>query len=305
VGQEHFIRQLASILAERTSHAYLFHGPSGCGKTTLARICGAKLGCKDIDIIEVDGATNNGIDNIRQLQQAVRYMPLTGGAATAVIIDECHRVTGAAFDSMLKIIEEPPAHLFWFFCTTEPQKVPNTIRGRCQQFAVRAVEPANLEALLTGVAKFEGIKLPIEVVRFIAGKSLGSPRRALINLERCIDCKSVREAATAIEQVVDEEAVLELARFLCQFEKKRPWAKAMELFEKIGSDKDDGGGNVEGARVQIMHYIAACLRKAPKDETATVYLSMLEAFAEEIKAREGKAALLLSIGRALFASKDV
>ena len=246
----------------------------------------------------------NGIDNIRQLQQSVRYAPLTGAPATAVILDECHRVTGAAFDSMLKIVEEPPAHLFWFFCTTEPQKVPNTIRSRCQQFSVRAVAPSKITDLLTTVAEEEGIDAPTEIISYIAGKSMGSPRRALINLERCAGCTTVKEAATAIEQVLDEDAVLELARFLCQTGKKRPWPKAMELLDKVAGGKDEGGSNAEGIRIQIMHYIAACLKNAPNDAAAIGWLGMLEAFAEEIKAREGKAALLLAIGRALFVSRD-
>lgn len=297
VGQGHFIKELAGFISERTAHAFLFHGPSGCGKTTLARICARKLGCGDLDIVEIDGATNNGIDNVRQLQQAVRYQPLTGNSVTAVIIDECHRISAQAFDSLLKIIEEPPKHLFWFFCTTDPQKMPNTVRNRCQQFTVRPVEPQPLTDLLKNINKAENLDIPDNVLAYIAGKSLGSPRRALVNLERCVGCTTIKEAAVATEQVLDEDAVLALAQFICQFEKKRPWAKAMELLEKIGDN------DAEGTRLQIMHYIAACLRKAPNDTTATVYLSILEAFSEDIKTREGKAALTLAIGRALFAGQ--
>jgi DNA polymerase-3 subunit gamma/tau len=101
IGQDHFIKQLGDITSDRTSQAYLFHGPAGCGKTTLARICARKLGCKPSDIIEHDGATKNGVEEMRNLQTAVRYKPIGGGSVRAVILDEVHRVTGQAFDSIL------------------------------------------------------------------------------------------------------------------------------------------------------------------------------------------------------------
>lgn len=300
LGQGHFIKQLAAILTERKAHAYLFHGPSGCGKTTLARICAAKLGCQKQDIMEVDGATNNGVEHTRHLQELVRYKPLSGSDAMAVIIDECQRITAAAYDSLLKVIEEPPPHLFWFFCTTEPTKVPITVRNRCQQFAVREVTHTDLGTLLTRVAKAEGISLDASILEYIATKSGGSPRRALVNLERCIGVASRKEAAVAMEQVVNEDAVLELCRFLCGTGAK-PWAKAMDIVTRITGAKE-AVPNAEGIRIMVVHYIAKCLKESSEEE-AVNFLSTLECFSQPFLDRDGTSALMLALGRALLAGK--
>lgn len=294
IGQDHFIKQLAGIVADRTARAYMFYGPSGCGKTTLARICATELECKPADILEHDGATKNGVGDLRELQEAVRYKPLGGGKHRAVILDEAHRITGAAFDTLLKIVEEPPAHLFWFFCTTNPSKVPKTIQTRCQKFAVREMTPDALTGLLTKVAKLEGIPVPPDVLAYIATKSYGSARNALVNLERCADAKTMKEAAKGLEQVADEEQVIALCRLLCQFDKSRPWPKVMELLGKIEET------NGESIRILIAHYIGACLKGARSDADAVQYLKMLDAFSTPLPQSEQKPALLLAIGRALL-----
>lgn len=295
LGQDHFIKELAGIVADKAAHAYLLHGPAGTGKTTLARICAKQLECSDLDLIEVDGATKNGVDEMRSLQQTVRYKPIGGGRIRAVILDEAHRVTGNAWDSILKIVEEPPSHLFWFFCTTNAAKVPTTIRSRCQQFSLRDVNPRMLQNLMTRVAKAEGIKLPEDVLAYIATKSQGSPRRALVNLERCANAKSMKDAARSLEQVVDEDNVIELCRFMCQFEKRRPWTKAMELVDKVGE------ANAESIRIVMVNYIGSCLKGAKSDEDATQYLAMLEAFATPFPPNVERPMLMLAIGKALLA----
>ncbi len=300
LGQGHFIKKLTGFIANRSAHAYMFHGPSGCGKTTLARICATKLGCSKADILEVDGATNNGVEHTRHLQEITRYKPVSGGDAIAVIIDECHRITSAAYDTLLKVIEEPPPHLFWFLCTTEPTKVPVTIRNRCQQFAVREVPPNVLAALLTRVAKADKIDLPDDILEYIAAKSGGSPRRALVNLERCDGVTTRKEAAVAMEQVLNEDAVLELCRFLCSTGSK-PWAKAMDIVTRITGTKE-AVPNAEGIRIMVVHYIAACLKKA-SDEEALGFLPLLECFSQPFLDRDGNAALMLALGRALLADK--
>lgn len=302
LGQGHFTKKLADIVAKRNTHAFLFHGPSGTGKTTLARILASMLGCAPGDVREIDGATNNGVDHMRALQDSVRYPPLSGEGIAVVIMDECHRVTAQAFDSILKLIEEPPDHLFWLFCTTEPTKVPVTVRNRCQQFALRPVPPDKLQQLLEYVADAEGYTTPDEVLQYVASKSDGSPRRALINLERCSGATTRKEAAGLMEQVLNEDAVLELCRFLCGTG-NRTWAKAMEIVKKIGIGSDTTHTNAEGVRVVLVHYIAAALLNAEMEEDAVRFLTLLQPFSETFVQRDGKASLMLAIGRALLTAE--
>lgn len=295
IGQSHFIKKLAEMVNDRTAHAFLFHGPSGCGKTTLARICANQLGCEAQDLIEHDGATKNGVDQLRDLQESVKYKPLGRGKHRAVILDEAHRISAQAFDSILKIVEEPPPHLFWFFCTTAPAKVPVTIRNRCQQFAVREVPPDDLTTLMKQVAKQEGIKLSDDLLRYIASKSSGSPRRALVNLERCVGVTSKRDAAAALEQVQNEDAIGELGRFICNVDGGRSWIKAMDLVKKVGED-----ANPESIRIGIAQYIAACLQNAKSDKEAVAYLTVLEPFSTPFGIGDAKPSLMLALGRALL-----
>ncbi len=137
VGQDHMMPGLKALITKRNSHAGLFHGPSGCGKTTLARILAHGLDAGK-NITEVDAARNTGIDAMRQVADNAQYNAF-GGGNRAVIVDEAHGLSKQAWNSLLKAIEEPPKHLFWFFCTTEPAKVPQVIRTRCSLFEVKLV----------------------------------------------------------------------------------------------------------------------------------------------------------------------
>lgn len=294
VGQAGILKRLPEILEKRAAHAFLLHGPSGCGKTTVARICAKKLGCAPHAIREVDGATHTGIDAVRALQESVRYRPLGGSPARAVIVDEAHRLSGAAWDAMLKILEEPPSHLFWFICTTNPKKIPQTIHTRCHVMPFREVSPNDLQELLEDVAKKEGIDLDDQLISYIASKSLGSPRRALVNLEACRDAKDKKDVASRINQIVEEDAILQFCQFIVS-KKRRTWAAAMEKFEKIEKEP------AESIRIVMVRYLAGCLRKAEGDDDATHFLSILENWAEPYHDAEGHAPLLLSIGRTLLA----
>ena len=166
VGQEHVTRTLKNAVEQnRLAHAYLFVGPRGIGKTSTARIlakalncihgptvtpCGVCDSCKEIaggnslDVLEIDGASNNGVEQVRELRDNVRYAPVKG-KYKIYVIDEVHMLTSAAFNALLKTLEEPPAHVKFIFATTEPQKVLPTILSRCQRFDLRRI-PTNLIA---------------------------------------------------------------------------------------------------------------------------------------------------------------
>src|SRR5688572_31030844 len=182
VGQEHVTRTLGNAFAAgRVHHAFLFCGPRGCGKTTLARIVGKALNCaasttsaepcgvcaactsisngSAVDYQEMDGASNRGIDAIRELTEAVRYQPAVL-RKKVYVIDEVHMLTPEAFNALLKTLEEPPPHVTFVLATTEPHKLPNTILSRCQRYDVKLVPASRLAAHLARI--FAAEQLAIE-----------------------------------------------------------------------------------------------------------------------------------------------
>ncbi len=191
VGQDHISRTLRNAINEsRVHHAYLFTGPRGVGKTTSARIFSKeviKKGLLDagndieieklenLDIIEIDGASNNSVDDIRNLRENSKYPPSIG-KYKIYIIDEVHMLTKAAFNALLKTLEEPPAHLIFVFATTEPHKVPATIISRCQRFDFLRMSIPNIISQLKMIADKDGIKIEESALLTIAKKADGSMR---------------------------------------------------------------------------------------------------------------------------------
>ena len=197
VGQEHITTTLKNaITMKRVHHAYLFTGPRGVGKTTCARILARALNClhpvnqepcnacsnctdmlegRNMDIVEIDGASNNSIDDVRKLRDNVKYAPVSG-AYKMYIIDEVHMLSTAAFNALLKTLEEPPAHLIFVFATTEINKVPATFLSRCQRFDFRRMEIDTISDHLAKIARAEGIAIDEESLIAIAKKADGSMR---------------------------------------------------------------------------------------------------------------------------------
>ena len=200
VGQEHVTRTLANAFAQgRVHHAFLFCGPRGVGKTTLARILGRALNCEKgptaepcgvcqpcttiaagsaVDYIEMDGASNRGIDAIRDLTEAVRYQP-AALRKKVYVIDEVHMLTTEAFNALLKTLEEPPPHVTFVLATTEPQKVPVTILSRCQRYDFKLVPGSRLAGHLAAIFQREGIQVEPGALEVLVRESGGSVRDAL------------------------------------------------------------------------------------------------------------------------------
>ncbi|MCF7876425.1 DNA polymerase III subunit gamma/tau [Candidatus Bipolaricaulota bacterium] len=223
VGQEGPVRILQnSVKKGETSHAYLFAGPRGTGKTSVARILAKALNCEDsrdgepcnkcssckkidngtvLDIVEIDGASNRGIDKIRELREEVNFAPAEL-QNKVYIIDEVHMLTPQAFNALLKTIEEPPDRVTFIFATTEPEKVPATIISRCQVFEFTEIARPEIESRLRKVASSEGVQITEEALNLISSRARGSMRDGLVVLEQIISYDS--------EGKVDREDLFEL-----------------------------------------------------------------------------------------------
>jgi DNA polymerase-3 subunit gamma/tau len=207
VGQEHISTTLKNaIAAKRIAHAYLFSGPRGTGKTSTAKILAKALNCvqgptiqpcntcnsclritdgSSMDVLEIDAASNRGIDEIRELREKVKFTPVDG-KFKVYIIDEVHMLTTEAFNALLKTLEEPPAHAIFILATTEPHKIPATILSRCQRYDFRRIESEDIVGRLRKVAESLQVQADEEALELIARAAEGGMRDALSILDQCI-----------------------------------------------------------------------------------------------------------------------
>lgn len=250
VGQENIIAALRNAVREgKTAHAYLFTGPRGTGKTSVAKIIAKALNCEDLidgepcnrcsscrdinqgnfmDVIEIDAASNRGIDEIRDLREKVRIAPAQG-KTKVYIIDEVHMLTTEAFNALLKTIEEPPQGVVFILATTEPQKIPATIRSRCQVYNFRRLTPDEILARLQKVAESNGIQLDEEAGTLIARRANGGLRDALSILDQV---QSYREDHISKEDVLDVLGLVD-DMFLAQLINHALQGETAELVEKL------------------------------------------------------------------------
>lgn len=215
-GQEHVVDTLQkSIASERVAHAYLFSGGRGTGKTTVARILAHELGVSDKDLYEMDAASNRGIDDIRVLREGVYAMPFES-KYKLYIIDEAHALTKEAWQALLKTLEEPPAHCIFVLATTELDKVPETIRSRCEVYAFKQPTREMLAEIVIDTAKREGFTLDRAGADLIALLAEGSFRDALSILQKILsNTESKKVDSTIIETIAGAprgEIVREIVR---------------------------------------------------------------------------------------------
>src|SRR5579864_5967361 len=209
IGQEHVTRTLQNAIEQgRSAHGYIFSGHRGIGKTTVARILAMALNCRSkdrpvpepcgvcescteiragnsVDVIEIDAATNRGIDEIRELREAARYRPARD-RFKIYILDEAHQITDAAFNALLKTLEEPPDHIVFMMATTQPEDIPQTVRSRCQHFSFHAVKLADILGQLRAIADAEGVLADDAALSLLAEAGDGSMRDALSIMDQAI-----------------------------------------------------------------------------------------------------------------------
>lgn len=291
VGQDEICQSLGNVLRRNTARTFLFCGPSGCGKTTLARIASNMLHVERQGILEIDGATYTGIDDMRRVQDVLLFRAFGKQGNRAIIIDESQGLSKQAWSSILKATEEPPEHVTWFFCTTEPTKVPDAIKTRSVSYTLNLVQEHSLRKLCASVCKSESIKAPTDVLDLVVREANGSPRQMLVNLEKCRDAVDKSEAAKLLRTLLDNDATLELCRFLL---KKGSWQRAIVILKKLAD------ASPEGIRISVCNYMGSVARDARTDGDAMHALSIINIFSTPFNPSERDAPLMLAIGRVLF-----
>jgi DNA polymerase-3 subunit gamma/tau len=307
IGQEHVTRTLKNAIEqERIAHGYIFSGHRGIGKTTVARILAMALNCRSsdkpvaepcgvcdscteiragnaVDVIEIDAATNRGIDEIRELREAARYRPARD-RFKIYILDEAHQITDAAFNALLKTLEEPPGHVVFMLATTQPEDIPQTIRSRCQHFSFRAVKFEQIVEQLRDLCGRENIHADEDALALLAEAGDGSMRDALSILDQAIASSQGKLSADAVRQLIGvapsgilEEIMQAVAR-----------SSSEEILQTVDRLLAEGQNPVHFAR-QLVRF----LRNATVAKVAGADSSLLQISSDE-RARVSRVADLFS-----------
>lgn len=302
---------------KKIGHAYLFFGPRGVGKTSIARILAKRLNCKNPqgpepcnectscveitkgysqDVFEIDAASNRGIEHIRELRENVKFTPMSG-KYRVYIIDEVHMLSEAAFNALLKTLEEPPAHVVFILATTEYHKIPETILSRCQDFVFKKVPLAVLQSHVENICKKENIQYDEEGLFWIARKGDGSVRDTLSFMEQAIIYTDSQLTAKNIREMIGYRGVDEFILFLhslIQPEKNAEVFKTLETLFKDGQDLFQFSWN----NLEMINTLILALQNLLEPETSNIPMEDVDKLKKEF--REFDPTVLNFIAERLF-----
>lgn len=320
VGQEHIRKALTNALESgRISHAYLFTGPRGTGKTSTARILAKALNCEkgptpypcntcdhcreitegtSADVIEIDAASNRGIDEIRKLREQVHFAPVSS-RYKVYIIDEVHMITADAFNALLKTLEEPPEHVVFILATTEPQKIPTTIHSRCQRFDFRRVTVDDIAAHLQKVAEGSNINAEPDALRLMAIQADGGMRDAVGLLDQCSIMANPVTAET-VRQVLGI-AGRDTMRALVEKIGRRDLPAALDLLNQLMDD----GKDVTQVLTELLEYMRALLLYQADPAYQEIYLTDTAENLKTVEPLFTRSRILAATARIHEASLDV
>jgi len=248
-GNEAVVKALKSKLKSKDiPHSFLITGPSGCGKTTIARIIKTELGCSDDNYKEVDSADFRGIDSIREIRKQMNTKGL-GGGIKVYLLDECHQISKDGQSALLKALEDTPPHVYFILATTDPQKLLPTIKTRCTTYNVEPLTQAHMEKFLAEICDSEAKKVPEKVLAQIAMDSMGSPRAALVILDKVIDMKKKDMEEAAKQAAIQENQSIELYQAVI---KKKGWKAISAIIKGLNEEP-------ETIRIKGMFYFEAVL----------------------------------------------
>ncbi|HEV2213683.1 MAG TPA: DNA polymerase III subunit gamma/tau, partial [Terracidiphilus sp.] len=315
-GQDHVTRTLLNALGQdRVAHGYIFSGHRGIGKTTIARILAQALNCRNavgsaerptpepcgqcdscneirlgsaVDVIEIDAATNRGIDEIRELRNAARYSPARD-RYKIYILDEAHQITEAAFNALLKTLEEPPPHVIFMMATTEPENIPQTIRSRCQHFSFHAVKFDDILAQLKSIAAQEEVEVEEAALALLAEAGDGSMRDALSIMDQAIASAPVENgrpvlAASQIRELMGSVPNAVFERLMDAVAAQQPAA----LMEQLRTLLDAGHSPSSLARQMVRYLRNVLMARLGGEKTELLQISADE------RARAARTAMLFN-----------
>jgi DNA polymerase-3 subunit gamma/tau len=311
IGQEHVTRTLQNAIEQqRIAHGYIFSGHRGIGKTTIARILAMALNCRGtngkadkpqaepcgvcdscteiraggaVDVIEIDAATNRGIDEIRELRDAARYRPARD-RYKIYILDEAHQITDAAFNALLKTLEEPPGHVIFMMATTAPEDIPQTIRSRCQHFSFHAVRFDDIVGQLRDIAKQEKIKADDDALAILAEAGDGSMRDALSIMDQAIACCGDKLTAEIVRGLVGAVPSETLEQMMAAVEKN----SSQEILRQLDRLLVEGQNPTHFARQLVRFLRNAVVAKVAGNDSALLQISSDE------RQRVGRVAAMFS-----------